>query len=98
MYPAPHFLRQDEWVSLKAVLRLSKREGEILSAAIEQRTEQEIATQLQLSVSTVHTYIGRLYRKLGVDNRCGAIVRLFEAYVALQTVSRADVISTADLH
>jgi DNA-binding CsgD family transcriptional regulator len=50
-------------------LSLSRREREIALRSVRGLTEIEIARDLGISRHTVHTYMGRLYRKLGARNR-----------------------------
>lgn len=35
-----------------------------------------MARQLDISTHTIHSHLERLYRKLGVTSRCGAVVRV----------------------
>ncbi|MDH5196628.1 MAG: helix-turn-helix transcriptional regulator [Gemmatimonadota bacterium] len=48
---------------------MSHREAEIALLVLEGRTEGDVARILSLSVHTVHTYVGRVYRQLAVRNR-----------------------------
>lgn len=50
-------------------LGLSKREKEITQRIFDNLCETAIAGDLGLAPSTVHTYLRRLYRKLGVRSR-----------------------------
>lgn len=52
---------------------LTPRELEILEILPSGETVTEIATRLYLSIATVKTHIGSIYRKLGVKNRVQAI-------------------------
>ena len=54
---------------------LKKRELEILALFAEQRTNQEIADALFLSLNTVKWYARQIYGKLGVSNRREAVLR-----------------------
>jgi LuxR family maltose regulon positive regulatory protein len=57
---------------------LSKREMEVLVLIAAGESNQEIATKLFVSTSTVKTHINRLYRKLGARSRTQAIARARE--------------------
>jgi two-component system, NarL family, response regulator LiaR len=59
--------------SLVSQLELSKRELEVLGLLAQGHSNQEIATQLFLSLSTVKTHIQNLYEKLDVKRRTQAI-------------------------
>jgi two-component system, NarL family, response regulator LiaR len=59
--------------SLVAQLELSKRELEILNLLAQGHSNQEIASKLFVSVSTVKTHIQNLFEKLDVKRRIQAI-------------------------
>ena len=59
--------------SLISQLELSKRELEILSLLAQGHSNQEIATKLFISLSTVKTHIQNLYEKLDVKRRIQAV-------------------------
>lgn len=52
---------------------LSAREIEVLQFVVEGLLKKEIAARLQLSVHTVDAYLRRIYEKLHVNSRSGAI-------------------------
>lgn len=52
---------------------LSPREREVLTLLAKGKTLQAVALELGLSFGTVGTYVARLYRKLGVNNRAQAV-------------------------
>ena len=72
------------------VLGLSRRESEIARHVLDDATEVTIASELSLSSHTVHSYIERLYRKLGVSSRCQLVVRLFAAHLSACRDSTCD--------
>jgi DNA-binding NarL/FixJ family response regulator len=47
---------------------LSAREGEVFNLLIS-HTEKEVARTLELSLSTVHTHVKAIYKKLGIHRR-----------------------------
>ncbi len=59
--------------SLVSQLELSKRELEILSLLSQGHSNQEIATNLFISLSTVKTHIQNLFEKLDVKRRTQAV-------------------------
>lgn len=59
----------------KADYGLSEREKEILQHMVEGLIKKEIADRLQLSVHTVDTYLRRIYEKLEVNTRTGAVAK-----------------------
>lgn len=54
--------------------KLTDRELQVLVAAAEGLTAREIARRLGVAERTVTTHLGRIYGKLGVSSRVGAIV------------------------
>ena len=54
--------------------KLTDRELEVLVAAAEGLTAREIARRLGVAERTVTTHLGRIYGKLGVSSRVGAIL------------------------
>ena len=54
---------------------LTKRELEILSLLAANRTNQEIASALSLSLNSVKWFARQIYSKLGVDNRRDAVLK-----------------------
>lgn len=68
-----------ELPNLHAMFRkwqLNQREQEVVRLLLEDKTNQEIADTLHLSVHTVKTYLKLLMRKLGVASRAGVISSL----------------------
>ena len=57
--------------------KLSKRELEVIRALSRGCCDIEIARQLHLSASTVNSHTKRIYNKLGVNNRHGAVGAVF---------------------
>ena len=54
---------------------LSEREKEILQLMVTGLIKKEIADRVQLSVHTVDTYLRRIYEKLEVNTRTGAVAK-----------------------
>jgi len=54
-----------------AGIALSPREREVALAVLRGLTDKEIARELELSVSSVRTYLNRLFDKTGVSRRAG---------------------------
>jgi DNA-binding CsgD family transcriptional regulator len=56
-----------------AGFRLTEREREVLSVAAEGLTAREIADRLGVRERTITTHLARIYGKLGVTSRLGAL-------------------------
>jgi DNA-binding CsgD family transcriptional regulator len=61
-----------------AHLGLSQRESEILSWVVQGKTNPEIGAILGISPRTVHKHMGRIYTRLGVENRHAAMALVME--------------------
>jgi DNA-binding NarL/FixJ family response regulator len=68
--------------------RLTEREREVLAVAAEGLTAREIAERLGVRERTVTTHLGRIYGKLGVHGRVGAVLEA--ARSGLVAVARGD--------
>lgn len=79
----PILLTHDEWSRLRARLSLSRREAEVVRCLLDGHTEGEVAALLRLSPHTVHSYVGRAYRRLGVGSRADMVCAVFRAFVRL---------------
>lgn len=55
---------------------LTKREREVVSLLVAGATTRGIAEQTRLTVATVHTYLKRIYSKLGVHSRVELVARM----------------------
>ena len=73
--------RDREWRVLVTQLGLSTREEEIVRGIFDDLTEAAIAHDLGLAPSTVHTYLRRLYRKLGVKSRSQLLTLVFTEFL-----------------
>lgn len=78
-------LSEKEWLAIVSFLQLSGRETQILQRVFEGQKDLAIAMDLGISTHTVHTHFERMHRKLAVVDRCGLVVRVFEAYLVLQS-------------
>jgi DNA-binding CsgD family transcriptional regulator len=70
-----------DWHELNAALRLTNRELEVIKSVFHAQTEAGIAVELGISINTVHTHLGRVYKKLGVQSAAGLILRVFSEFI-----------------
>ncbi len=71
----------------KIVETLSERELEVLRLATRGQSNQEIATELCLSLRTVQAHLGHIFNKLQVSSRTEAVVRaLKEGWITLEDI------------
>jgi DNA-binding CsgD family transcriptional regulator len=62
-------------ISGEQIVRLTKREIEVLSLVLEGRSSREVAAALVCSKRTVDFHLARIYDKLNVSNRVQAMRR-----------------------
>src|ERR1041384_3063258 len=55
---------------------LTKREKEVVALLVSGASTRQIAEQTGLTVATVHTYLKRIYSKLGVHSRVELVARM----------------------
>ena len=61
-----------DWARIGKVLDLAPRELELVQSLCRGERNSQIAKTLGIAPATVHTYLDRLYRKLGVHGRTAA--------------------------
>lgn len=57
---------------------LTKREEEVFSLLVKNKTTREIAEELEISEKTVRNHISNAMQKLGVKGRAQAVVELIK--------------------
>ncbi len=75
-------ISETQWRSLGAALGFSNRELQIVRCLFDGMREPEVGRKLGISPHTVHTHLVRMYRKLGVSDRCQLLLRVFGNYLA----------------
>lgn len=71
--------RVSDGARLSRFQRLTKREAEVLTALMEGRSAEQIATQWVVSVATVRSQIRSLLMKLGVNSQLSAVAKAAKA-------------------
>lgn len=72
------------WDCVVGNLDLSPRMAEIARLLLCGLEGKEIASRLKIGLPTVRTYLGRLYRRVGVAERVGFILHVFALVVRLE--------------
>jgi DNA-binding CsgD family transcriptional regulator len=72
------------WDAIAKSLKFSGRELEIVKQLFHGASESDAGRKLGISTHTIHTHLGRLYRKLNVHGCRELILCVFEAYVAFE--------------
>ena len=78
----------EEWSGLRSVLSLSTRQEQILRCLFQDMSDAQIARELNIALPTVRTHMGRMFEKLGVDDRLGLV--LFVISIFLQQCRQMD--------
>jgi len=73
----------EAWALIARSLGLSGRELQIVRGAFDDKTEVEIAADLHISPSTIHTHVERLHRKLTITDRTQLLLRIMQEFIAL---------------
>jgi DNA-binding NarL/FixJ family response regulator len=71
---------EEEWLELQRHLSLSRRQAQIVEQLLCGRSDKQIARELDVSVPTVRTHLGRLFARLGAADRCELILRVFSCW------------------
>lgn len=70
----------DEWRDIATALGLGERQLGIVKGVFDGLGDVEIGLELGISRHTVHEYVKRVYRKLGVHNRAELVMSVFLAW------------------
>jgi len=68
-----------DMAELKERLGLAPRQAEIVNHILRGKADKQIARELGISVPTVRTHLGRLFRKVGVNGRVEPTLHLATA-------------------
>jgi DNA-binding NarL/FixJ family response regulator len=71
---------ETEWTDLHHSLGLSRRQAQIVERLLCGRSDKQIAKELDVSVPTVRTHLGRLFMRFGVADRCELILHMFTCF------------------
>lgn len=71
------FFRQSSPAASGGSGRLTSREQEVLQEVALGKASKEIAADLGIALSTVHNHLRRIYEKLEVSSRLGAVAKYF---------------------
>lgn len=90
MRPPTHteLISQQEWTDLQRCLHLSERQAQIARLLVQGKADKQIAYELGVSISTVRTYMDRLFRRLDLHDRVELIVHMFRCVREQSTESQ----------
>jgi DNA-binding NarL/FixJ family response regulator len=68
---------QREWEYVTKELALPPRQMEIVRLLLDGLGDKQIASRLRIALPTVRTHMGRLFAKVGAQDRGEVVVRMF---------------------
>jgi DNA-binding NarL/FixJ family response regulator len=80
----------EAWALIARSLGLSGRELQIVRGAFDDKTESEMAADLHISPSTIHTHVERLHHKLAITDRTQLLLRVMQEFIALTATPGSD--------
>lgn len=75
--PPSSYFDENAWRVVADRFDLSGRQFDVLRCLFDGMDRIATAERLQMSANTVHTHVGRLFRKFRVNSCCGLMVQLF---------------------
>jgi DNA-binding CsgD family transcriptional regulator len=72
-------LRCEDWQCAYTALVISPQGRRIIALLLAGQRNKQIAAALGISPNTLHTELRRLYRRLGVHDHLGLVLRVLEA-------------------
>ncbi len=79
-FPSSHITDDQSW-SIAESLGLTFRQLQIVKCVFDGLEEPSVGHRLGVSCHTIHVHLSRLYKKIGVRNRCEFVVRIFLAHL-----------------
>jgi DNA-binding CsgD family transcriptional regulator len=70
-------LSRQEWDRVVASLELSPQQARIVGLIVDDMPDKQIARGMGLSVSTVRTYLTRIFQRTGTSDRVGLVLKVF---------------------
>jgi DNA-binding NarL/FixJ family response regulator len=69
-----------EWKAIADSLHLSPQQARIVGLILEGKGDKQIASVLEMSMSTVRTHLGRIFARLGVGDRVELLLHVFSRF------------------
>jgi len=80
-------LDAEAWVAVVRELELSPQQARIVEALLRGMRDKQIAGTLGLRVPTIRTYLDRIFRRVGVQDRVELILKVFTVAHSLGSVN-----------
>jgi DNA-binding NarL/FixJ family response regulator len=68
---------RDEWKHIRKCYRFSERKMQILKLLLEGLENDKIAKILKVRYNTVKAHFGKIYQRVGVENKVQLVIQLF---------------------
>lgn len=75
-------LARSSWTAIAGELRLSGRQTEIVRGVLDNLDVDQIAAKLQIKPRTVRAHVEKVYKRLGLRNRCELVLLVFAVHLA----------------
>ncbi len=72
----------EQWGKIHNILNVTNREMDVVRLIVAHESEKEVARDLGIKLSTVHSHILRIYQKLGINCRSELIARVYDAHIS----------------
>ncbi len=81
-------LDDQTWEAVAETLDLSPQQERIVALLLRGMRDKQVACELGLSVPTVRTYLGRIFLRLGVQDRIELILRVFSVAQSVRPAAK----------
>jgi DNA-binding CsgD family transcriptional regulator len=84
----PPMLTPGQWAEVVCAFRLSPQQARIVRLILQNKPDKQIAVELNLNRYTIRTYLKRIFDRLGIDNRLGLVLHVFDLCMKNQRCPR----------
>ncbi|MFC1739102.1 response regulator transcription factor [Planctomycetota bacterium] len=71
---------ESEWLELVNELSLCPRQAEVIKLLFQGHSDKQIASEMQISVATVRTYLTRLFLRFNLQDRVELVLYVFRHF------------------
>ena len=80
----PRFISPALWHHVIEALHLPAQQARVVSLILRGKHDKQIAIEMNLARSTIRTHLRRVFDHVGVDDRVGVVLRVFEISVEFE--------------
>lgn len=96
--PGSALISERAWKEIARRLKLSGRELQIVLGIFDDETDLAIAQRLGISLSTEHTHVERLHRKLAIMDRPQLLLCVMQEFLSLTASPESELPSICSNH